>query len=193
MARARRAAGAHVFPVHRLDRGTSGLVLFALAPEIAGALQVAFRDGRVEKRYLALVRGIPPEEGVLDHPVPREPGGERVPAVTEWTRLWIFRDRYSLLECRPRTGRLHQIRRHMKHLSCPLIGDVNYGKGEHNRLFRADFGLSRLALHAFALDLDHPVTSARLALRAPIPEDLAEPFRRMGVPVEVLPIGYVES
>lgn len=170
--------GSWVYPVHRLDRGTSGVLVFALSSEIARLVQEQFQDGRVEKRYLVLVRGIPPESGVIDHPVPRTKGGERVPAVTEYRRLSTF-ERYALVEARPRTGRLHQIRRHFKHISHHVIGDVNYGKGEHNRLFRARFGLHRLALHAAELVFDHPATGEHLRLAAPVPEDLAGPLRAM--------------
>ena len=84
-----------------------------------------------------------------------------MPAVTEFRRLAVF-ERYALVEARPRTGRRHQIRRHFKHLSHPLIGDVRYGKGEHNRLFRERFGLHRLALHALELAFDHPETGEPL-------------------------------
>ena len=143
-------------------------------------MQERFAAGEVEKRYLALVRGIPPEEGVIDHPVPRAPGGPRVPAVTRFRRLATF-ERYALVEARPSTGRWHQIRRHFKHLSHPLIGDVRYGKGEHNRLFRERFGLHRLALHALELAFEHPHTGERLRIVAPVPEDLAGPLRAMGM------------
>jgi tRNA pseudouridine65 synthase len=169
-----------VYPVHRLDRATSGALLLALDAGTARRLQEQFASGRVEKRYLALVRGIPPEEGVIDHPVPRGPGGERVPAVTGFRRLATF-ERYALVEARPRTGRYHQIRRHFKHLSHPLIGDVRYGKGEHNRLFRERFGLHRLALHALELAFEHPGTGEALRITAPVPEDLAGPLRAMGM------------
>jgi tRNA pseudouridine65 synthase len=189
MARVRDALGRHVWPVHRLDRGTSGVVVFGLSIEAARGLQATFEAGRIGKGYLALVRGVPPEHGIVDHPIPRDEGGERVPAVTEYLRLWVWRDRYALVLCRPRTGRLHQVRRHMKHISCPLIGDTTYGKADHNRRLRDEVGLARLALHAFELALDHPVTGERLVLRAPLPEDLAGPFRRMGLPPEVLPEG----
>jgi tRNA pseudouridine65 synthase len=174
--------GRRVYPVHRLDRATSGALLLALDAGTARRLQEQFESGGVEKRYLALVRGIPPEEGVIDHPVPRGPGGERVDAVTEFRRLATF-ERYALVEARPRTGRFHQIRRHFKHLSHPLIGDVRYGKGEHNRLFRERFGLHRLALHALELAFEHPETGERLRIAAPIPEDLAGPLRAMGISV----------
>jgi tRNA pseudouridine65 synthase len=173
-------AGRHVHAVHRLDRATSGVLLFALDAETARRMQEKFAAGEVAKRYLALVRGIPPEEGVIDHPIPRVEGGPRVPAVTEFRRLATF-ERYALVEARPRTGRLHQIRRHFKHLSHPLIGDVRYGKGEHNRLFRERFGLHRLALHALELAFDHPETGERLRIEAPVPEDLVGPLRAMGM------------
>jgi tRNA pseudouridine65 synthase len=174
--------GRHVHAVHRLDRATSGVLLFALDPESARAVQERFEAGAVEKRYLALVRGIPPEHGVIDHPVPRADDGPRVPAVTEFRRLAVF-ERYALVEARPLTGRHHQIRRHFKHLSHPLIGDVRYGKGEHNRLFRERFGLHRLALHAVELAFDHPRTGERLRIHAPLPEDLAAPLRALGISV----------
>lgn len=174
--------GRRVFPVHRLDRGTSGVLVFALDPAAAAALEKRFAAGEVGKRYLALVRGIPPESGVIDHPVPGDPCGPRVPAVTEFRRLGVF-ERYALIEARPRTGRFHQIRRHFKHISHPLIGDVEYGKGEHNRLFRERFGLWRLALHALELTLPHPVSGERLSWHAPLPGDLSGPFERMGLAV----------
>jgi tRNA pseudouridine65 synthase len=172
--------GRYVYPVHRLDRGTSGAVVFALSPEVARRLQEALQAGQVEKRYLTLVRGIPPEAGTIDHPVPRSPHGERVDALTEYRRLGTF-ERYALLEVRPRTGRLHQIRRHMKHVSHHVIGDVRYGKGEHNRYFRERFGLHRLVLHALEIAFEHPVTGVPLRVRAPLGEDLAGPFAAMGL------------
>ena len=178
----RDSLGRRVYPVHRLDRSTSGALLLALDAGTARRLQERFAAGEVEKRYLALVRGIPPEHGVIDHPVPRSPGGSRVDAVTEFRRLAVF-ERYALMEARPSTGRFHQIRRHFKHLSHPLIGDVRYGKGEHNRLFRERFGLHRLALHALELALEHPETGEKLRIVAPMPEDLAGPLRAMGMAV----------
>lgn len=185
MTLARDQMGRHVHPVHRLDRATSGALLLAFTPEATRRLQEQFEAGEVVKRYIALVRGIPPEHTVIDHPVPRSEDGPRVPAVTEIRRLATF-ERYALVEAVPRTGRLHQIRRHLKHLSHPLIGDVRYGKGEHNRLFRERFGLHRLALHALELGFEHPTPQGMaggwLRVVAPIPEDLAGPLRAMGLP-----------
>jgi len=173
--------GRWVYPVHRLDRATSGVLAFALDRDTARRLQAQLAAGEVDKRYLALVRGIPPPAGVIDHPVKRSlRGGERAPAVTEFRRLGTF-ERYSLVEARPRSGRLHQIRRHFKHLSHPLIGDVRYGKGEHNRLFRDRFGLHRLALHALEMRLEHPRDGTPLRWVAPVPADLAGPLAAMGL------------
>lgn len=165
--------GRHVFPVHRLDRGTSGVLLFALSSATAAALQGAFESGRIQKRYLALVRGIPPEACAIDHPVPKSEGGARVPAMTEIRRLATFGlaiGAFSIVEARPRTGRFHQIRRHLKHLGHPIVGDVNYGRGEINRFFRSQFALNRLALHAAEIVFEHPVTGERVAVQAPVPE-----------------------
>ncbi|MCG8457220.1 MAG: pseudouridine synthase [Holophagales bacterium] len=187
LVRARSLVGRRVYPVHRLDRGTSGVLLFALSPERAAQLQARLAGGprreglaAADKRYLALVRGIPDEEGTIDHPVPRRrKSKERVRAVTDYRRLGVF-ERFSLVEARPHTGRTHQIRRHMKHRSWPIVGDVHYGRGEINRRFRREFGLHRLALHALSLELDHPGTGERLRLVAPLPPDLAVPLEAMG-------------
>lgn len=186
MTAVRNALGRWVYPVHRLDRATSGVLLFALSEAHAEAIAVQFRAHRVEKRYLALVRGVPPAALRIDRPLTPDDSDTPQPAVTRVHRLWIFERRYSLVEAWPETGRQHQIRRHLKGATHPLIGDVRYGKGDHNRLFRERFGLCRLALHAARLTLDHPVTGEPLVLRAPLPEDLAGPLRAMGAPPEVL-------
>jgi tRNA pseudouridine65 synthase len=180
MTRVRDAIGAHVFPVHRLDRGTSGVLVFALSAEVAGAFGQLLGTAAVEKTYLALVRSVPPEQGIIDHPLP--PGEDRdeprVPAQTAFTRLEAF-GRYSLVEARPATGRLHQIRRHLKHIGCPIIGDVRYGKGEHNRFFREQFDLHRLFLHASRIRFPHPVTAATMDVEAPLPPELESALERL--------------
>jgi tRNA pseudouridine65 synthase len=167
--RVRDAVNTYVYPIHRLDRGASGLVLFAVDAESAGAFSLAWPDA--DKRYLALTRGHPPDHLLIDHPIPRAPGEPRVPARTEIWRRETF-GRYALIEARLHTGRLHQIRRHLKHISCPLIGDVRYGKGEHNRLFRTTHNLHRLALHCTSLAIRHP-DGGLLQAHAPLPADLA--------------------
>lgn len=178
----RNRLGMHVYPVHRLDRGTSGALVFALNKPAASKLCGHFEAGEVGKTYVALVRGITPEQGTIDHPLAPSKGAQKRPAQTEFRRLGCF-ERYSLVEARPRTGRLHQIRRHLKHISHPLIGDVRYGKGEHNRHFREVFGLHRLALHALQIEFPHPTSGEPLRIRAPLPADLDAAFAQMGLSV----------
>jgi RluA family pseudouridine synthase len=172
--------GRHVYPVHRLDRGTSGVLLFAFSGAVARLVQAQLVAHEVEKRYLALCRGHDPALVRVDHPLAKEEGGERRPAVTDFKLLGQW-ERYGLYEARPHQGRLHQIRRHLKHASHPVIGDARYGKGEHNRLFRERFGFHRLALHASDLDLRHPRTGAPLHLHARLPPELARLLTALGL------------
>ena len=182
MTRVRDALGQHVNPVHRLDRATSGALLFALSPEATTALGAMFLERRVEKTYLALVRGVPSAIGVVDSAVPQTEDGPRVDAVTRYRLIASSPvERCSLVEAKPETGRLHQIRRHMKHIGHPLIGDVNYGRGELNRHYRAAYGLHRLALHACSLAFAHPLTGVALRIDAPLPDDLAGPLRALAL------------
>lgn len=174
-----------LFPVHRLDRPTSGVLLLAKSSAMAAAVQRCFRSRRVDKRYWALVRGVPPAYGYIDHPIPRVKDGPRVPAQSRFATLY-HHGRYALVEVQPRTGRLHQVRRHMKHISHPVIGDVRYGKGEHNRLWRETYGLHRLALHAVRLSIPHPRSEKMTDISAPLAADLAQACVQFGVPEEIL-------
>ncbi len=177
--------GAHVHPVHRLDRGTSGALLFARTREAAAALSKAFEERRVEKRYLALVRGMAPQDGLIDYPIPKSEDGPKVAARTRFQLLGHSPiDRCSLVLAMPETGRLHQVRRHLRHVNHPLIGDVAYGSGSINRHYRATYKLHRLALHASYLAFDHPVTGSRVEVTVPLPEDLARPLEALGLRAE---------
>ncbi len=187
MFRVRDAVGEHVHPIHRLDRGTSGALLFARSRGTAAVLSRSFEEHRVEKTYLALVRGEPTvHEGVIDYAIPRSEDGPRVAARTRF-RLVLRSpvDRCSLVLAMPETGRLHQIRRHLRYLDHPLVGDVAYGSGVINRHYRAEYNLHRLALHACRLAFEHPVTGARIVVDAPLPEDLASAFLKLGLPTAV--------
>jgi tRNA pseudouridine65 synthase len=194
VARVRAAHGPGIHPVHRLDRGTSGLVVLARSAEAVRVLQAAFEGGLVQKEYVALVRGAPPDEALIDYAIPRREGGPRVEARTRYVALARTRldesplrePRYTAVLARPETGRLHQIRRHFAHVSHHVMGDSKHGRPDHNRLLRARVGLARLALHARGLSLPHPRTGARLVLHAPLPPDLAEPFARLGLALERL-------
>jgi tRNA pseudouridine65 synthase len=179
--RVRDAIGEHVHPLHRLDRGTSGALVFARNREAAAVLARAFEEGRVEKRYIALVRGVAPVSGVIDYAIPKGEGRPRVPAITRFRLLAASPiDRCSLVEATPETGRLHQVRRHLRHIGHPLVGDVNYGSGEINRHYRAQYGLHRLALHAQFVGFDHPTTCERVEASAPVPADLGDALGRLG-------------
>lgn len=187
----REQLGAPVWPLHRLDKATSGVLLFARTRESASAWGAAFEAGHVRKHYLALVRGWPAEAGEIDQPLARDPerpsaGQERIPAVTRYRRLaayeWPFSaeprhatSRYALMEVEPLTGRRHQIRRHFKGIAHPLVGDTTHGKGTHNRAVAAWLGVNRLWLHAARVALpDGPTIDA-----PPGPEwaDLLAPVR----------------
>ena len=179
---------ATVHPGHRLDQPTSGCVVVAFDADAARQLGAQFAAHTVFKRYLALVRGpATPEFQLVDHAMvdaDGPPDGPRRPART-WIRgLTRGPGRYDLIEALPLTGRTHQIRRHLKHLSWHIIGDVRYGKGEHNRLFRDQYGLFRMGLHALDIAFDHPDDGRRIAVRAPLPADFAGPMERAGIPFE---------
>ncbi len=173
----------NVYPAHRIDRQTSGVVIFAKDVNTAKYLGAAFDNGAVRKCYVALVRGRPASEGVIDHPVPKKEKGERVSAVTRFSLIDSVPlpiRTLSLVAAYPKTGRLHQIRRHLKHISHPIIGDANYGKGPLNRAIRDEYGLARLALHALKTTLLHPATGIEMSYCADLTDDLAGPLARMG-------------
>ena len=192
--------GQHVHPVHRLDRGTSGVLLFALSREIGRSLSAQFEAQQIDKTYLAIVRGHPPEAGRIDHALTRQfddyefrlrdSSGEAQNAVTDYRRLAIAElpyrvdrypsSRYALLELKPQTGRRHQLRRHLKHLAHPIIGDATYGKGRHNRLFQQLFGCHRLLLACREMRLRHPLSGLPLKLSAPLAQDFAAVLNELG-------------
>ncbi len=177
--------GRPVWPVHRLDKGTSGLLLFALSAEMASRLGMVFEQGLARKRYIALVRGWPAaDDGTIDHPLARDPerpsaGQPMLASRTDWNcqaRLeWPLQtdsrfatSRFALIEASPTTGRRHQIRRHLKHIAHPIIGDATHGKGPLNRQVSAFLGLQRLWLHGLELQIKHPATDEMLILNAPL-------------------------
>ena len=180
--------GAYLYPVHRLDRGTSGVVLFALTKDAARDLNGQFQARSIQKRYLGWTRGHPKtEQGWIDYAIPRREGGARVPAQTAWRRLAALSTEpreTSLLALAPRTGRMHQIRRHVRHLNHPLLGDSRYGRPRLNRAFRKRYGLKRLALHAWALECVHPVSGEALRVVAPLADSLARPLAGAGFILE---------
>ena len=193
--------GRHVHPAHRLDRGTSGVLLFALDRDTARALGGQFERQEIVKTYLAVVRGHPAERGRIDHPLSRRRdavewvdarGGtdDAQPALTDFHRLACCElphavdryptSRYALLEIEPVTGRRHQIRRHLKHIAHPIIGDTTFGKGRHNRLFQQLFACQRMLLACTRMQLAHPVHGRPLTLVAPPDGDFARVVDALG-------------
>lgn len=192
--------GRRVYPVHRLDKGTSGALLFALDKDAGRELSLQFERQQVYKRYLAVVRGHPEDAGHIDHPLSRRPDdlewiGEKVetapqPAVTDYRTLarvelpiMVERyptSRYSLLELEPQTGRKHQLRRHLKHIAHPIIGDSTHGKGRHNRMFADQLGCRRMLLACVEMRLTHPITGQPLLLNCPLESNFSALLARLG-------------
>ncbi|RLM25918.1 tRNA pseudouridine(65) synthase TruC [Brenneria alni] len=178
--------GRHVYTVHRLDRPTSGVLLFALSSDVARLLSQQLERHQMQKTYHAVVRGYVMDEGVIDYALTEEldkiadkfadPDKAPQPAVSHYQSLAraempvaigrYLTSRYSLLELTPQTGRKHQLRRHMSHISHPIIGDSAHGDLRQNRGMDAHFSCDRLMLHASRLRLAHPVSGDALTLQA---------------------------
>ncbi|MDG0978789.1 MAG: pseudouridine synthase [Halieaceae bacterium] len=159
--------GQRVYPLHRLDKATSGVLAFAKSPEVARHWSQAWHTNAVHKTYLALVRGWPDSEGTINHPLrdpdsaPNSPKKEAETTFKTLNKYLINNkidrydmSRFSLLGLHPNTGRRHQLRQHLKHINHPIIGDVRYGKGTYNRWARDQFDEARLFLHAHQLHLN---------------------------------------
>ncbi len=184
----RQQIGRPVWPLHRLDKGTSGVLAFALDAETARQMGQRFETGEgLSKHYRAIVRGWPEDALLIDHPLKRMPDDmrhERLAIQPAQTRLRTLRRgelpiaqgaftslRWAEVAFEPLTGRRHQLRRHAKHIAHPILGDATHGKGPLNRAVAAHLGLQRLWLHAERLRLRHPVTQAALTLEAPCPPE----------------------
>lgn len=190
--------GRRVHPVHRLDKGTSGVLLFAFDAETTRRLGRQFEHDEVRKTYLAVVRGWPPEAGIIDHPLSRQfddygrtlPEAEAQNALTRYRRLATVElphaveryptSRYALVALEPLTGRRHQLRRHMKHIAHPVIGDATHGKGRHNRFFQQQFDCPRLLLACVEMRFLHPYGDEELTIRAPVGDRFEEVIDRLG-------------
>ncbi len=192
--------GQYVYPVHRLDKPTSGVLLFALSVEILKIVSLLFRSHEVRKEYIAIVRGYTQTEELIDYPL------KQMLDTKEQKKLGITREaqeaqthyeclatvelpyavsrypvaRYSLVKLLPETGRKHQLRRHMKHIFHPIVGDTKHGRGEHNQLFREKFECHRLLLHSHRLSFVHPVSKKILVLEAKVDETFMKLFQGFG-------------
>lgn len=176
--------GRHVSPVHRLDRKTGGLLLFAFEKDVEIALHQQFQNGQVIKKYLALLRGHSPDHQEIDYPLAKE-NGTIQEAFTSFFTLKRAElnipfgkhetSRYSLVEASPTTGRMHQLRRHFAHIFYPIIGDRKHGCNKQNRFFKEQWDMTTMLLHASELTFKHPVTGETIALTA----EISDEFRRV--------------
>ncbi len=180
--------GQKVFPVHRLDKPTTGVLVFALTSEVARNMMEIFMSAELEKTYHAVVRGFSLENGVIDYPLFEEldkmtdrraqQDKAAQSAITHYQRLATVElpfavgrypsSRYSLLKLSPKTGRKHQLRRHLKHIFHPIIGDTTHGDGKQNDFFRQQLECRQLLLAATQLSFPHPVTGEMLKIHAPL-------------------------
>jgi len=178
--------GQYVYPLHRLDKPTSGVLLFGLSKEMSQQMSEIIKSRSVKKEYTAIVRGFTQEEGVIDYPLKEildkmtdskaNQNKDSQEAVSEYERIATVElpfsvgryntSRYSLLKLYPKTGRKHQLRRHMKHIFHPIVGDTTHGDLRHTKFFREQFGINRLLLHASKLTFEHPLSNKRVAIEA---------------------------
>ncbi len=168
-----------IHPVHRLDRKTSGLILFLKRKDLIADLQLQFESQTVEKTYLALVRGHVLNDGIVDTPIRPEGKNDHKLALTHYqpiARTTVDipvhpypQSRYTLIKLSPKTGRMHQLRKHMNKISHPIIGDPKYGNRHHNHMFIDQFSVNHLFLHAVRLAFTHPITLKPMVFSAPVP------------------------
>lgn len=183
--------GQHVYPIHRLDRPTSGVLIFALSSEIARLLSEQFASNKIEKTYHAIVRGYVDGEAVIDYPLVEEldkiadkfankdkPAQEAITFYKGLSKIELLIEvgkyktaRYSFVELKPQTGRKHQLRRHLKHIFHPIIGDSKHGDLHQNRAFSHYFDVKRLMLHASSVKIIHPITLKPITIHAKLSDD----------------------
>ncbi|RVU01626.1 pseudouridylate synthase [Mucilaginibacter limnophilus] len=178
-----------VNPVHRLDRKTGGVLLFAFDKETEIAMQQQFAENNLSKKYLAIVRGYTDDTGEIDYPLRKE-NGTLQDAFTAYTTLNRVEldiplgkhptSRYSLIEVHPTTGRMHQIRKHMAHIFHPIIGDRTHGCNKQNKLFAEKWEMNTMLLHAKSLQFTHPVTGKDICIEALPREEFQNVMRLMG-------------
>lgn len=173
-----------VFPAHRLDRKTGGVLLFALSDEVNKSLQQLFYTQRVYKLYHAIVRGFTDDEGLINYSLKKDDGNIQE-AITRYKTISKSEinisfgkhstSRYSLVEVAPETGRMHQIRKHFAHIYHPIIGDRPHGCNKQNKLFKEKWNMHTMLLHASELSFIHPVSQQKITIKAPVQEE----FKRM--------------
>ncbi len=182
--------GQKVFPTHRLDRKTSGVLLFAKDEETNRAMQTQFMEQRVSKEYLAIVRGWTDDAGTIDYALTTD-SGKTQDAITHYTTLQrseinlpngkFSTARFSLVELKPETGRMHQLRKHLAHIFHPIIGDRPHGCNKQNKLFLEHFAMIEMMLHAEKLQFKHPVTGDEVHIHSEIQGEFKRMFDELGM------------
>ncbi|MGB0892288.1 MAG: pseudouridine synthase [Flavobacteriaceae bacterium] len=178
--------GGKYYPIHRLDRKTSGILLLAKETKYVSNFQELFTNNQIQKKYLGIVRGFAPESKIIDSPVKGRDSNVYKEAETHLKLIDKIilnipvkpynTSRYSLVELLPKTGRLHQLRIHMNKISNPLIGDPKYGDKNHNVMFEDNFDCKNLFLHANSLDFIHPFSKENLELKSTLPNNWKKVF-----------------
>lgn len=179
--------GLKVTPIHRLDRKTSGIILFAKKNEYVSKFQELFTTNNIQKIYYGVVRGFSPEVKIIDSPVKGRDANVHKEALTHLKTLANVTlnipvkpydsSRYSLVEFTPKTGRMHQLRVHSNKISHPLIGDTKYGDKNHDLMFEENFGWKNMFLHAGKLEFKHPFTAEKIVLKGTFPTDWIQAFK----------------
>ena len=183
--------GQNVWPAHRLDRKTGGLLIFSLNKDTNALAQQLFRENLIRKKYLAMVRGHTPDEMEIDYPLKKE-NGLMQEAFTFFKTLQKAEievafgkhqtSRYSLVEAEPQTGRMHQLRKHFAHIHHPIIGDRPHGCNKQNKLFKDTWEMDTMLLHASELQFIHPITKAKLHLKASLQSEFVRMIELMKMP-----------
>lgn len=178
-----------VNPVHRIDRKTGGVLLFALSKDIEGLMQKQFAENKVQKKYLAIVRGFTPDSEDIDYPLRKE-NGTLQDAFTSYITLKRAEldiplgnhpsSRYSLVEASPTTGRMHQLRKHFGHIFHPIIGDRPHGCNKQNKMFKERWNMDTMMLHASYQSFIHPITNKKIEIVAPLQEEFKRVMQLMG-------------
>ena len=193
--------GKKVYPAHRLDRKTSGVLVCAIDKEADAKLQANLRDVEAEKYYVCLVRGFLPDKGIIDSPLKKENGklqeAKTLFAKLDQTTIDVYvskypQSRYSIGLVLPKSGRMHQIRRHMAHIRHYIIGDLKHGECKHNKMFKEKMELNNMLLHAWRIRFKHPITNEWVEVEAPFPSYFEDTFLKIGLNTPVWKEEYRE-
>lgn len=179
----------YVYPVHRLDRKTGGVLLFAKNKAANALMQKQFAKRETDKTYIAIVRGYTPESDTIDYDLMNDRGKVQN-AITGYRTLQQSEipissgtfptSRYSLVELKPETGRMHQLRKHMNHIRHPIIGDRPHGCSKQNRFFKAEFDMMTMMLHSQTLSFHHPLSGVKVDIHAPLQSEFQRMINALG-------------